>query len=271
VSTNQGTGNENIAVLIISCDKYCDLWKPFFTLFFRYWTDCPFQLYLVTNHLCYNDRRVTCITVGDDHDWSSSLRKALKIIPSRFLIILLEDYLLNAAVDTHRILEYVKYMGSKHATCLQLFRFSPIIGPVRPSDDHPDIGYLDRGTPYRVSLQAAIWDKQDIDRLLQDGESAWQFEMEGTVRSALLDTPFLSLISWKKCPIPYFTTAVIGGKWQREAVKFCKRENVTVDLSVRGQRTLLESMYTRILIRSLISYRWTVHRVAFLKRWIYRI
>jgi len=259
---------KDIAVVIISCDKYADLWKPFFTLFFRYWSDCPFPVYLVANHLCYENPRVITITVGDDHDWSSSMRKALESIQSGFPIILLEDYLLTAAVHTDTILEYAQYMNDKRAACLQLFpRFSPIVGPVVQSDDHPDIGYIDRGAPYRVSLQAAIWDKQALDALLQDGESPWEFETKGTVRSNSLEAPFLSIMPEVKCPIPYFSSAVMGGKWHRDAIRLCNQENIPIDLEVRAQRTLLEDVRFLLLFHYAMRRRWIAQRVASLKHW----
>ena len=36
------------AILIVSCDKYSDLWDPFFKLFFKFWPDCPFNIYLLS-------------------------------------------------------------------------------------------------------------------------------------------------------------------------------------------------------------------------------
>jgi len=46
-STNELNGK--IAVLVVSCDKYADLWPPFFQLFLRFWPECPFSVYLISN------------------------------------------------------------------------------------------------------------------------------------------------------------------------------------------------------------------------------
>lgn len=40
-----------IAVLIVSCDKYSDLWDPFLRAFDRYWPDCPFTVSLLSSHI----------------------------------------------------------------------------------------------------------------------------------------------------------------------------------------------------------------------------
>ncbi len=57
------------AVLVMSCGAYRDLWTPFFTLFWRYWPDCPFEVYLGTDCETFDDRQVTMLAVGN-HEWS---------------------------------------------------------------------------------------------------------------------------------------------------------------------------------------------------------
>ena len=59
------------SVLISSCDAYADLWRPFFTLFWLNWDDCPFPVYLSTNELHYPDRRVTTLNAGPEAVWTT--------------------------------------------------------------------------------------------------------------------------------------------------------------------------------------------------------
>jgi hypothetical protein len=239
ISSSKEVAIADIAVVISSCDKYSDLWKPFFTLFFRYWSDCPFHVYLIANHLRYADPRVTIINTGDDHDWSSSFRKAIRNIPTRYLIMLLDDYFLFAEVNTDKVIEYAQYVMAKNAAFLQLYS---IILHAEPSDNHPEIGPRGKGSLYRISTQPAIWDKQAVDMLLQDGESIWEFETKGTVRSNSLDMPFLGLKLGVKSPIPVYN-ATYRGKLVQSAIRLCKRENVPIDLNARTRRTILEEAY----------------------------
>src|SRR5579875_2993140 len=79
------------AVLVMSCDAYRDLWNPFFTLFRRYWHDCPWPVYLGTNRLQFADEHVTSLAAGDG-PWSERLRFCLQQIEADFVLLLLEDY-----------------------------------------------------------------------------------------------------------------------------------------------------------------------------------
>lgn len=236
------------AVLISSCDRYQDLWDPFFTLFFRYWQDCPYPVYLGTHHLKYDHNRVTTIAVGDDTDWSSNFRSMLEQIPQPYVIVLIEDFLPTKSVDTTVIAELITYIQDKGAGCLRLF---PCPGPDLPCPDNPLVGELSKGADYRLSLQAAIWNKQILLELLRDGESAWELELNGTKRTNALAAPFLCVAG--DSPIPYFCTGVVKGKWVREAVKLCEKEGIEVDLTARSVQTPVDRLLRSAMISSLVG------------------
>ena len=236
------------AILVTSCDKYQDLWEPFFTLFFRYWPDCPYPVYLGTNHLRYDNNRVKTIGVGDDTDWSSSFRCMLEQIPQPYVIVLIEDYLLTQHIDTTVIEGLITYMEDKGAGCLRLY---PCPGPDLPCSDNPLGGEISKGADYRLSLQAAIWNKQTLLELLRDGESAWELELNGTKRTNDLDVPFLCVTG--NSPIPYFCTGVVKGKWVREAVELCEKEGIEVDLTVRSVQTPVDRFLRSEIISKLIG------------------
>lgn len=233
----------DIAILIASCDKYQDLWSPFFTLFFKYWQDCPYPVYLGSNHLTYTDSRVKTITVGDDRDWSSGFRKMLEQIPHLYVIVLLEDYLLYQPVNTDKIRELASYMKNKRAGVLRLF---PCPGPDVPCQENHEVGEIRKGAEYSLSLQAAIWDRQVLLSLLREGETPWQLEVLGSKRTNALNVPFLSVKRNNNhdYPIPYFCTAVVKGKWIPDAVKLCKKEGINIDLTVRP----LQTWYDRLML-----------------------
>jgi hypothetical protein len=218
------------ALLVVSCDKYRDLWVPFFTLLFRYWPDCPFPVFLGSNIETYPDRRVIPLAVGADIDWSTNLKRMLNGIPLDGILLLQEDFLIDRFVDTERIRGLIGYAAEKDAACLRLM---PIPGPDTPCADQPQIGEIRKGAAYRVSLQAAWWRKESLAAVLAAGESPWQFECLGSRRSDDLAAPFLSLREGVVFPLDYYTTAVFRGYWEPEAVALCRREHIAVDLRAR--------------------------------------
>jgi hypothetical protein len=224
------SGERRLSVLVASSDGYRDLWTPFFELFFRYWPDCPYPLYLGTNAIRYDGPRVTTLAVGGERDWAASFRAMLAALGDEHVLVLLEDYLFDRPVDTVAIAELHDYLRRHDGACLRLV---PIPGAAAPCPDSAVVGELPPGTPYRLSLQAAIWHRESLLALLRDGETPWQLELAGSARTEELARPFFALVEGADRPLSYFATAVEKGLWLRDALAFCRREGVLVT-PVRG-------------------------------------
>jgi len=182
VSAETKTVNTDCVIVISSCDAYSDLWRPFFNLFFKYWEDCPFEIILCANFKEFEDKRVKTFLIGKDEGWSKGITKALESINAPNVILMLEDFFLEDKVDTAKVLYYLNWVMQNNAMMLRL---CTIPGPDLPSRDK-EIGIISIGTPYRVSTQTSIWNKDCILSLIKSDESIWYFEWSGSKRSNLL-------------------------------------------------------------------------------------
>jgi glycosyltransferase involved in cell wall biosynthesis len=214
------------SVLVVSCDRYQDLWAPFFHLFWRYWPDCPFPLYLGANWETFESARVATLHAGADESWSKSLRYFLGQIESDYVLLLLEDFFLDGPVSTSVLREKLNWLQAAHGTVLRLHPNPP---PNMALSGNTAIGALHRLAPYRVSAQPALWDRLKLLAILRDDESAWEFENKGTVRS-------------QASPDGYFGTyaaslrhrhVVEQGEWFRSAARYYGRQNIGCNLSAR--------------------------------------
>jgi hypothetical protein len=219
-------------MLVVSCDKYADLWSPFFTLLGRFWPDCPFNVYLLTNRLKFSHPGVGCLSIGDDISWSDNLAAAVHQLPYEYIFLHLEDLLLTGPVDGERVT-----CAMNRAVALQAnyIRLNPSQRPDRPYDD--TLGLVSPGTVYRTSTVMSVWRKPVLLDLLRSGESAWDFEIRGSVRSDEYDG-FYSV--WQDCfPI---INSVIKGKWTRTAVERLRSLGVKIDPASRAVMTQSEEM-----------------------------
>lgn len=226
----EGLNKYDTAIVVPSCDAYEDAWLPFFTFFFKYWPDCPFPIYLITDHKIYPDNRVKTIALGQDFGWANNMKLVLDKIPENYFLYFLEDVFLTKKVDTARILRLLDLAKKENISCLRLF---PEPGADKSWRDNKELGLIAKDAPYRVSTMTAIWPKDAFIRLLKPGENAWQFELDGTKRSAEMDELFLS--TWPgDYAISYFATAIKKRQWLYDAVKMCEREGVKLDLTKRS-------------------------------------
>lgn len=226
LTTDIGQEVETV-VLMVTCWRFRQVWNPFFTLFQRYWSDCPYSLVMVTDTGSHPN--ISTIQMGSDCGWASNLLNALRQIDADRLIVFQEDFLLTTPTDTATVRKLVRYSRDNDIGCL---RMCPCPGPSGKWRDE-FLGTIGLYDPYRVSLQLAIWDRQSLMGLLREGESAWDLENKGGERSRLYIKPFLSL--WRQPddtpggPVRYFITAVTRGVWEKGALELLGREGIPMD------------------------------------------
>ncbi len=218
--------SDRAVLLVPSCDRYSDVWAPFFALLQRHWPDCPFPIVVGSNHEACAEGRVRAITVGDDRDWTSGLRAMLTSLNVPHVLILLEDFLLTSRVDTALVQALLDDLVRLDGAYLRLRPFPP---PDARLVRFPRVGEIAPGAPYRAAMQAAFWHRESLLELLQDGENPWQMEVLGARRSDSMARGFYS--TW--VPALDYYAGVTMGRWIPYAVALCREHGVMVDLTRR--------------------------------------
>jgi hypothetical protein len=253
----------NCAVLVLSCDKYSDVWQPFFSLFFKYWSDCPYPVYLGTNKKIFPDKRVIQVFSNRNTTWSEELEIILKQIPCENILIILEDYFIYQKINSEKVDFFLKVMQEKDAAFIRLGAFPKKYNSLYPYTklpDYPEVGVVEKGSMYRISLQTGIWNKNVLLQFLGHDETPWQFETEASKRSNSVSKPFLCVVEDEKKnyvhgPIIYFCSALKRGRWIREALKLCEKEKIQVRPYERPVETKWEEIKRKIYIALPFSLR----------------
>lgn len=254
---------EDVAVLVMSCDSYSDIWPPFYDFFFKYWNDCPFKIYNASNHLSFSHPRVESLHSGNDLDWSSVRRSVLKQIKEKYVIMFLEDYFIYKPVDMKALLDSIEVMKKHDAMFLKLSCFPVSHNSLWEYDKLPDVPFMGKirnKQPYRISTQVGVWNRELLYNLLKDGESIWEFEINGSKRADEIANPCLCIIEDPKKnyvhgPITYLCTAVSKGIWMLDALELGRKEGITIDTSKRGIETNFEYWFRRLYTRTPLSKR----------------
>ena len=145
----------NVSILVPSCDRYQDLWRPFVTLLQRHWPDCPWPVTVGSNHARCELPGVRALPIGDDITWSRSTRTMLEALDTPVVLLLLDDFFFRARVDTARMERLARDFEQLDAAYLRL---TPNPPPDYRLARFADIGEIAPGAPYRTSLQAARLD-----------------------------------------------------------------------------------------------------------------
>lgn len=224
----------DISIIVNSCDAFSDCWRPFIHSVRKYWNDCPWPLYIISNNNSIaTPEGISFIKVGEDKKFASNLKKAIEAIDSEYIIYLQEDYFLDKAVDQKSIEQHLLYCKLNNIDYMRLGM--PFIKG-EPVECYSVNKLTDK---YALCLQAAIWKKATLDNLLFEGWSGWDFEykIQDYAIKQGMDIKILGLR--KECKekgINYVTgTAVRKGKWTYSGYNFLKNEGFETEISKRGK------------------------------------
>lgn len=229
---------QKICVLVNSCDKYEDVWMPFFHFFNKHWKNCPYKVFLNTEQKkCKIDNIVT-INSKPGISWSLRLKKALKKTNSKYVIFFLEDFFLLKDVDQSMIETVISYMDNNRD--ISTFRFYPNKQLLSVNDGlFEGFEKRDLNGKWWLSCQVAIWRTNDLIKYLNPYEDPWQFEEYGTNMAKLYNKRFYNSIDWDHSPFLYSVNRENGfglyaGQWLKSNIELFKKEKLEIDFSGLG-------------------------------------
>lgn len=221
-----------IALVFASCDNYEDLWDPINHNLNKYWKDNPLRRYLISNYKEYKSPLVTNIRVGPDVSWSDNLLLALDKIDEKFILIYMEDLFLTRMVDTQHLYKVFNWVLNNDPNYVRLIPY-----PKLKKKENEYIWHLKKGSLYRTALIPCIYKKKMLRTLLKPGESAWDLEIKGAIRSDKYDG-FYSI----KKPCYKYINAVIKSKWRKAGLNLLKKEGIEIKSGEREVMNVLENL-----------------------------
>ena len=218
-----------LRLLVSSCDDYSDCWTPFFHGLRTYWPDCPYPVTLLANFRTTTDNGTPTLALGEDRGWSSNLIQALDGVTEPYILYAQEDYWLDKPVEQAAIEGYLAFMEQDGADYVRLI-------PLPPPDGQPAcdgrLASITPSAPYRTALQMALWRTDALRRLLEPGQTGWEFETDGRDGQ---------LTAYCVRPQPsasglgiHYVLAITRGKWCRAALEYARKEGLRLDLSRRA-------------------------------------
>jgi hypothetical protein len=242
---------ERFAMLVVSCDRYSDLWEPCFRLLDKYWPARGFDVYLMSNFRDFEWPGVKVIQVGEDVSYSDNLRAAVAHLPEQWILLWLEDLLLRAPVDGARVTSIIASAQRRGAGYLKL---SPDMPLSYDADDGEEIGPVPKGVRYRAAIGASFYSRATLLQLLTPGASAWDLDRSEVCNDLPEEFLSLTVASSKRPPIPH-VNAVVKGRWTLGTKAFLKSEGLDKHLDRRRPESAASVLYRRLFLTRLAMLR----------------
>jgi len=177
----------NVSVYVCTSDPYLRYMQPFAYLFGVYWS--TLQPVTVIGYRTPDFElppNFTFYSAGEDggqKKWSDGVIKFLKEQGADLFVLLLDDYWLCRKADNGGVCTLADYM-MEHPRALRVDLSTDRLhagGMFEVgSYGHYDIIGTPPGTPYQMSLQAAIWRKSLFLELVKPDMSPWDVELKNS-------------------------------------------------------------------------------------------
>jgi hypothetical protein len=240
-----------VAMLVVSCDRYADMWEPCFRLLDKYWPDRGFNVYLMTNFLDFERPGVTVIRVGEDVAYADNLRKAVAQIPEEWILLWLEDLLLCTPVDNGRVMSIIGAAQRRKAGYLKLSSDMPLSYDAATTEE---VGPLPKGVRYRAAIGASLYHRSTLLRLLTPGASAWDLDRSTVCDDLPEEFLALTVESAKRPPVPY-VNSLIKGRWLFGATPFLRSEGLGAHIQHRRRESIRSLAYRKLFVWRLALLR----------------
>ena len=232
----------SLTIIVCSCDKYDDLWFPYFEIFKNQWKDCKYPIVLNTESKTYthDGLQIRCLNLykeGENVAWSDRMIETLKHIDTEYVLITLDDHFLISPVDSDKFESAFDIIKShRRISALSFIAFVPANEKTKWRGN---FGLWKMNKYFRINLDTAIWRKKALVRNLRKGENAWEFELNATER-ALWD--FTEYYRYKQNAEPILDISfhlrkgygLIRGKWCWRNPELFSKFNIPMDFNKRG-------------------------------------
>ena len=219
----------DVTILVNSCDKYEDAWEPFFRLLKIQWPDCPYEIVLSTETKTYECDFFNVKTINCDKNlsWSSRLKYTLNQIDTEFVLFFLEDFFLLEPVQTDILNVALAKLKAINNICVFEFpSVEPNYHKSSNSNNKKCFCLVDRYKPYRTKVMISLWRKSDFQKLLFENENPWQCEKETSIRSMAYNKKVFKQEYHYSIPAFYYHInpkcgfGITGGKWLNKNKQF---------------------------------------------------
>lgn len=235
---NKTTQHNDLTIVVNTCDAYNDVLNIFFQALQDCWPDCPYLVVINTESRTYtHPARVHHYkSPNGSDDWGSRLRATLSTIDSQFVMMLYDDFILDAPVSHERVHDALSLLLAEPSAAVTYLIDSAL--PLNCTDTDDVFVPLKDRVDYRLNSAPAIWRKQDLMDYTKAGDTPWAWEVFGSYRTWGDGRVFYSLNPKQADIYPYSHNkggAIYRGKWVREVVeRVAQKYPLNIDWTVRG-------------------------------------
>jgi len=217
-----------VAVFVCSSDNRLDILDRTLPSVQKFWPECRYPIYVGLNSF-HRTLPVGTPLIAAPSEWRREFGQQLRQIDPDFVIVLLDDFLIQAPVNDARLAHLCEMAVRMNLDYLRLVPLGRSLlaraTGRQPVEAGPGIQRVRECHPFYSALQIAIWRKRHLLTMLEQPLSIWEFERQcirDASHCAIKDNP----------PIAY-RHLVEKGRWLPYAGSLLRRAGFAPELGDR--------------------------------------
>lgn len=225
---------EQLAIIVLSCDKYNYAWDDFFNLRDKYWPDCPCKWYVVTETYDYEREGVEIIKCGKELNWTGRFKHAAEVVKAKYVAVFLEDFFIEEKIDDKIIEDNLIIMNDYNVSMINVGDvFNWIIKQPHVERFKNNFIVIPKHLRYGISASLSIWRTDFLLEYLGTVDcSAWDFEMNSCrLADSAEGLPGYLLCDVRQPLHPSRVPVIVQGKLYPPCIRHFKKRGYAIDVS----------------------------------------
>ena len=117
--------NDAVTILVSTCDSFNDMWINNEILFERFWPNHPYIIYFSDQNSAMPNFNVCTF---NDKEFSFRLQIVLSMVKTKYVLLTLDDYLLDEDVDQKSFIYCLNYLEKNKGDYFRFFKRTKVNG-----------------------------------------------------------------------------------------------------------------------------------------------
>ena len=210
-------------IIVLSCDKNENTFKPFHHCLEKYYPNHPEVIYLTET--IQNPYYRTIPVSRDINQWTKGVREFLDQIDDDIVLLMIDDIFIRKPVDECRIDSAVIILKLEdNLACLD---FEKAWDNTDLHTDYAGWNCRNHGAEFEVSLMCGLWDRKKLIKVLGRDCDPWTIELQQ--QPCGFDYYINSgdyIIDWGYRT--FQPCGIVKGKWTKECLDFLASEGIII-------------------------------------------
>lgn len=206
----------------MGCDEYFDVLELNGEFREKYYANCGFKYFCCTQTRKPQMGKYDKVILNNASDvWSVRLHKALNMIDTPYVMLILDDFFFSKKVDEKKIIGYLDIMRKNNVGELRLI-------PEKKKcydticQENGEFGEYGKDNAFRIGFTVGIWKKEFLQKIVPKRCSVWEAERNGIEKSKKYNDRSWTIRENSLA----FVHAIMSAGWTKDARKLFRRENI---------------------------------------------